>query len=99
MWKVQRDEELQCNKLVRKFVCKNFVAALEFLQKAGEAAEAQGHHPNFHLTNYNNVEVVVYSHTQKGITENDFILAKNIDAVKVTYSKKFLDANPEVVEM
>lgn len=94
LWTVQRDEALSCNKLVRKFVCKNFVAAMDFLQKTGEAAEVQGHHPDLHLTNFNNVEVVVYSHSLRGVTENDFILCGNIDAIKVTYSKKFLDANP-----
>ena len=43
--------------LVRRFVAKNFKVAMEFLNKAAEVAESMGHHPDFHLTSYRNVEV------------------------------------------
>lgn len=38
--------------LSRKFVARNFKSALAFFNDAGEVAEAEGHHPDFHLTNY-----------------------------------------------
>lgn len=43
--------------LVRKFVAKNFAAAMEFMQLVGNVAEELGHHPDMHLTSYRNVEV------------------------------------------
>jgi pterin-4a-carbinolamine dehydratase len=43
--------------LVRRFVAKSFKAAMDFLNLAGEVAESVGHHPDFHLTSYRNVEV------------------------------------------
>ena len=53
---------------------------------------------DFHLTGWNNVEIVIFTHSLSGLTDNDFILAKNIDnaiSSVVTYSKKFLKENPE----
>ena len=46
----------------RCFTAKDFVSALNFIARAGEVAEARGHHPDLHLTGYRNVQVVVYTH-------------------------------------
>jgi 4a-hydroxytetrahydrobiopterin dehydratase len=79
----------------RKFCAKNFQSCLEFIAAAGSIAEEQGHHPDFHLTSYRYVEVVIYSHTQGGLTENDFVLANAIDSkALVVYSPKWLKENP-----
>lgn len=43
--------------MVRKFEAKNFQCAMEFIQKVGEVAEHQGHHPDIHITSYRQVEV------------------------------------------
>ena len=50
----------------RSFVTKNFVAAMDFLNKAAVIAEEQGHHPDFHITSYRNVSVVLYTHNILG---------------------------------
>jgi hypothetical protein len=43
------------------------------------------------------VEVIIYTHSLGGLTENDFILAQAIDRnASVIYSKKFLRENEEV---
>jgi pterin-4a-carbinolamine dehydratase len=44
----------------RRFVSKNFVAAVTFFTRVSEVAEAEGHHPDLHLTNYRDVEVGAY---------------------------------------
>ena len=49
---------------------------------------------DFHLTGWNNIEVVIYTHSLSGLTENDFILAKTLDTIPVQYSKKHLSENP-----
>jgi 4a-hydroxytetrahydrobiopterin dehydratase len=42
-------------------------------------AEAEGHHPDLHLTNYRDVTIELWTHAAGGLTENDFILAAKID--------------------
>jgi 4a-hydroxytetrahydrobiopterin dehydratase len=63
----------------RKVVCKHFVQALELLNRIGEVAESEQHHPDLHLTGYRNVKIVLTTHAIGGLSENDFIVAAKID--------------------
>lgn len=63
----------------RKYVFKNFKEALAFVNKVGEIAESEGHHPEIHLTDYKNVEISLTTHAIDGLSNNDFILAAKID--------------------
>jgi 4a-hydroxytetrahydrobiopterin dehydratase len=56
----------------------NFLAALELFRRLGAIAEAQGHHPDLHLTDYHRVRIVLSTHAIGGLSENDFILAARI---------------------
>ncbi|MHC4183279.1 MAG: 4a-hydroxytetrahydrobiopterin dehydratase, partial [Planctomycetota bacterium] len=58
----------------------NFVKALEFVNKAGNIAEQQGHHPNIFLT-WGKARIEVWTHKIDGLTESDFILAAKIDEI------------------
>ena len=60
------DEGQKILMIERSFVTKNFVAAMDFLNKAAVIAEEQGHHPDFHITSYRNVSVVLYTHNILG---------------------------------
>ena len=53
----------------------------------GKIAEAEGHHPDLHLTGYRNVAVELSTHAVSGLTENDFILAAKIDKLPVELKK------------
>lgn len=79
----------------RSFVAKNFQAALDAINAMGVFAENEGHHPDFHLTSYRNVQVDLYTHSLQGITENDFALASLLDTVEVEYSPKWLKEHPD----
>lgn len=68
-------------KLVRDFKFKNFVAAIKFINQVAKIAEAEGHHPDIHLTNWNRVRLELYTHKIGGLHENDFILAAKIDSL------------------
>lgn len=70
-------------RLRREWTVKDFVAGLEFFRRVGELAEAEGHHPDLHLTEYKHVAVEIWTHAAGGLTENDFILAAKIDRVPV----------------
>ena len=85
-------------KLVRSFTCKNFQVCLDFIQAAGAVAEARGHHPDFHLTGYRNMDVVIFSHSLKAITENDINLCRALDEIKVAYSPKWLKDHPTAAD-
>lgn len=73
-WKV-----LDHKKLAKTFTCKNFVEALAFMNRIGEAAEYQGHHPNLHLHDFKKVRVVWWTHKIDGLHHNDFIMAAKTD--------------------
>jgi 4a-hydroxytetrahydrobiopterin dehydratase len=74
-WTVDAGERLR-----RRFVFRDFVEAMRFVNRMADVAEAEGHHPDF-TVHYRQVDVVVWTHAVGGLTENDFILAAKIDAL------------------
>lgn len=71
------------SRLRREWKVKDFAAGLDFFRRVGEVAEAEGHHPDLHLTSYRDVAVELWTHAAGGLTENDFILAARIDELPV----------------
>ena len=63
----------------RQYTLKNFVAAVNLINKIKDIAEDQMHHPDLHLTGYKNLKVVLYTHALGGVTENDLIVAAKIE--------------------
>lgn len=63
----------------REFKFKDFKEALAFINKVGEVAESEGHHPDIHLVGWNKVAFVLSTHAIKGLSVNDFVLASKID--------------------
>ena len=45
--------------IVRTFVCRNFLKALEWVNKAGKIAETEQHHPDLSIWDYRKVIVLV----------------------------------------
>ena len=71
-------EAVEEHHLRRTFRFPDFVTALEFVNRVGAVAEAEGHHPNITLT-WGKVSVEIWTHKVDGLTESDFILAAKID--------------------
>ena len=69
------------NKISKEFTLKDFKAALNFVNKIGEEAEAMDHHPDILIHSWNKVKVSVSTHSEGGITEKDFMLAGKIEGV------------------
>ena len=63
--------------ITRRLVCKNFKAAMAFVNGMAVVAEEQGHHPDFTLTNYREVVVTMTTHDIQGLHMNDFVVASN----------------------
>lgn len=68
-------------KISREFVFKDFVEALEFVNRVGDLAETEGHHPDILMHSWNKVVVTLYTHSIAGLSENDYILAAKINEV------------------
>jgi 4a-hydroxytetrahydrobiopterin dehydratase len=60
--------------LERTFELENFVAALAFVNRVGDLAEAENHHPDIAI-HYNRVTLRWWTHTAGGITDRDRDLA------------------------
>jgi 4a-hydroxytetrahydrobiopterin dehydratase len=72
-WEV-RDGE----RLAKEFRFKDFVQAVDFVNRITPIAEAEGHHPDLQV-GWGRVLVELTTHAARGLTENDFILAAKID--------------------
>ena len=64
----------------RTFQFPDFKAAMAFVNKVADAAEAAQHHPDI-LIRYNKVTFTLSTHDAAGITPKDFALAKTIDSL------------------
>ena len=66
--------------LKRVFLFKNFKQALDFVNRVGELAEAEYHHPTLVL-GWGRVEVSWTTHKINGLHKNDFVMAAKTDAL------------------
>ena len=73
-WERERDA------LVREFEFANFVGSVDFVNRLTPVAEEMNHHPDLAIS-WNKVTVSLSTHSEGGITENDFKLATKIDAL------------------
>ena len=64
----------------RTFGCGDFVGSVRFVTELVGPAESMGHHPDLEIS-WDRVTVTVSTHSEGGLTEADFELAAEIDAV------------------
>ena len=76
LWQVVNEHHL-----TRNFTFPDFRQALDFVNRVGELAEEQGHHPNILLT-WGRAEITLWTHKIDGLTESDFIMAAKIEQLK-----------------
>jgi 4a-hydroxytetrahydrobiopterin dehydratase len=74
-WEVVGEHHLH-----KRFRFPDFKKALGFVNRAGEIAEEQAHHPDLLLA-WGKAEVTIFTHKIDGLTESDFVLAAKIDRV------------------
>ena len=75
-WQVKEVDGVK--RLERVFSFKNFAEAMQFINKVGEMAEAENHHPLV-IMEYDKVTLNWWTHKVKGLHMNDFIMAAKID--------------------
>jgi 4a-hydroxytetrahydrobiopterin dehydratase len=74
-WEVVDEHHLH-----RRFRFKNFRESLSFVDRVGELAEEQGHHPDIGF-GWGYAEISVWTHKIDGLTESDFIFAAKVDTL------------------
>jgi 4a-hydroxytetrahydrobiopterin dehydratase len=66
--------------IVKEFELKDFVGSVEFVNRITPVAEEMNHHPDVTI-NWNKVRLSLSTHSEGGLTENDFVLAGRIDGL------------------
>ena len=64
--------------LIKEFKFKNFLKSQDFVNKVGEIAEKEGHHPDISF-GWGYAKIRIFTHSIKGLAESDFILAAKVD--------------------
>lgn len=72
-WKVIDEHHLE-----KGYAFKNFQEALRYVNRVGEVAEREGHHPEI-LLGWGRVKITIWTHAINGLSEADFILAAKCD--------------------
>ena len=66
--------------LTKEFKFTNFAESQNFVNKIGEIAEKEGHHPDITF-GWGYCKIKIFTHAIKGLAESDFILAAKIDKI------------------
>ena len=78
-WNIKNDEE-EVYYLIKEFKFKNFLESQNFVNKVGNIAETEGHHPDIWF-GWGYAKIKIFTHAIKGLHESDFILAAKIDKI------------------
>ena len=76
-WRRERDE------IVREFKFADFKAAMAFVNRVADEAEAMDHHPDILIHGWNHVRLSMMTHSEGGLTAKDFKLAERVNALEM----------------
>ena len=66
--------------LLKKFKFDNFLKSIQFVNKVGDIAETEGHHPDIWF-GWGYAKIKIFTHAISGLHESDFVLAAKIDKI------------------
>ena len=69
-------------KLQKMFNFEDFEQALKFTNKVGTLSEEHDHHPRIVLE-WGRVNITWWSHSEGGVVDSDFVMAKKVDKLKI----------------
>jgi len=72
--------ELADGRITKTATHKDFAAALRYVNAVGYLAEKANHHPDI-VMSWNKVMLTLVSHSAGGLTDQDFALARSLDAL------------------
>jgi 4a-hydroxytetrahydrobiopterin dehydratase len=65
--------------IAREYKLADFAGAIELVNRVAALAEEANHHPDILVHGWNKVRLTLCTHSQGGLTEADFALARQID--------------------
>jgi 4a-hydroxytetrahydrobiopterin dehydratase len=71
----------------RKFEFEGFTDAVAFVNRVARRAEKNDHHPDIDIR-WNKVTLTLSTHSEGGLTEKDFSMARECDAIGARHFKK-----------
>ena len=78
-WDIAKNEK-NIYFLEKKFTFKNFLESQTFINKVGDIAEKEGHHPDIWF-GWGYAKIKIFTHAINGLHESDFVLAAKIDKI------------------
>ena len=78
-WEVKSDDQ-KTYYLIKEFKFDNFLKSIQFVNKVGDIAETEGHHPDIWF-GWGYAKIKIFTHAIEGLAESDFILAAKIDKI------------------
>tara|TARA_E500000331_G_scaffold39556_1_gene32835 strand:+ start:815 stop:1162 length:348 start_codon:yes stop_codon:yes gene_type:complete len=78
-WDVQSVDEKDYY-IIKNFKFNNFLESQSFVNKVGEIAEQEGHHPDIWF-GWGYAKIKIQTHAINGLHESDFVLAAKIDRI------------------
>lgn len=76
-WNLSQDEK----KIFRNFNFKTYREAIDFVNGVASFAEKINHYPDAIIIRFQKITIELATQSISGLSENDFILAKEIDAI------------------
>ena len=76
-WDVKKDSN-DSYYIIKEFKFENFLLSLSFVNKIGDLAEHEGHHPDIWF-GWGYAKIKIFTHAINGLHESDFVLAAKID--------------------
>ena len=78
-WDVNSDDKKNYH-IIKDFKFNNFLESQAFVNKVGEIAEQEGHHPDIFF-GWGYAKIKIQTHAINGLHESDFVLAAKIDRI------------------
>jgi len=72
--------ELEGDAIEKQFQFDDFSGSVDFVNRLTPPANEMNHHPDLAIS-WNKVTVTLSTHSEGGLTDNDFELARQIDAL------------------
>ena len=76
-WDVKTDDS-KTYYLIKEFKFQNFLESQTFVNKVGNLAESESHHPDIWF-GWGYAKIKIFTHAINGLHESDFVLAAKID--------------------
>ena len=72
--------EREGDAIKRQYKFEDFQASVDFINRITPVAEEMNHHPDLAIS-WNTVDCTLSTHSEGGLTDNDFELAQQIDSL------------------